>query len=103
MSDANTITATEKIRRDSAILGVFVFSILGISISGMYFVGAFLCVALAALHRRKSILIYAAFCAGFVAMIGAYQVGKDMAQRDGLAHSSGSCQSVLQPRSGGLF
>ncbi|WP_411849560.1 hypothetical protein ACLB90_11120 [Stenotrophomonas sp. LGBM10] len=101
MSDANSLSAAEKTRRNLAMLGVAIFSIMGISMSGLYFVGAFLCVAFAALRGPKAIFMHAVLCLGILVMIGAYHVGKDLAQRDNAAQLAIGCPANLQPSPGG--
>jgi len=84
MSNQNTARETRGAHREIAVVGIAVLTVIGLYVSGWYFVGAFLCVGFAALRDRTSIAVYIPVCAGFLLLIGAYQAGKDMAKRDAL-------------------
>jgi len=85
MSNRNAVRETKRNHQQIALVGVAVLTVIGLFVSGWYFVGAFLCAGFAALRERKSIAVYTAVCAGALLLIGAYQAGKDMAKRDALA------------------
>ncbi|HDS1631987.1 MULTISPECIES: hypothetical protein [Stenotrophomonas] len=90
------LSAGSSAHREIAILSVFALIILGLSVSATFFIGAFLCVAFIGLKDRKAITIYAALCLGFLALVGAYHVGKDMAKRDAATSSSEMCPAKAQ-------
>ncbi|WP_312707580.1 hypothetical protein [Stenotrophomonas sp.] len=101
MNDTNSLSAAEKKRRNLAMLGVAIFSVMGVYISGLYFIAAFLCVAFAALRRPKVTSMHAALCLGVLVMIGTYHVGKYLAKRENATQSAISCSANLQPAPGG--
>ena len=84
MSDQDTACETGRTYREIAVASIAAFTVMGLFVSGWYFVGAFLCAGLAALRDRRSIVVYISVCVGFLLLIGAYQAGKEMAKRDAL-------------------